>query len=129
MRSAPHGRRRESRGDASAEKVSARRPRREYWTIARHRGTRLEVFTVEEALPVFSFEEEAEMFLDFRADEGREGWELRETTSGELASLLIGHLAKVESVILDPILFSDFWRADRLVSVPRDLFVESLLGN
>lgn len=53
-----------------------------------------------EGLPVFRFREEAEMFLWLRGLGG--GWEVRETTAGELVSLLYGPCAHVGRVIFDP---------------------------
>jgi len=51
-------------------------------------------------MPVFGFEDEAEMFVWMGwADDG---WRVRETTAGELVSLLHGLRSSVESVVLDP---------------------------
>ena len=74
------------------------------WLIARYRTGGMEVLRTslpggEEALPVFSFEDEAGMFLDLRAL--RDGWRVRETTAGELTSVLFG--AGVDLVVLDPL--------------------------
>jgi hypothetical protein len=55
---------------------------------------------VEETLPVFSFEEEAKLFLRFGTP--GTGWRIRETTAGELISVLYGPCANVEKVALDP---------------------------
>lgn len=81
-----------------------RRPR--YWTIVRDGSSRVDVFTVDpdergEALAVFGFEEEAELFLCL-AEMGA-GWLAHETTSGELVSMLYGPCAGVERVVLDPL--------------------------
>lgn len=78
---------------------------RPLWLIARHRTRRMEVLRTvlasgEEALPVFGFEEEARMFLDLGASGG---WRVRETTAGELTSVLCGPCATVDRVALDPI--------------------------
>ncbi len=54
----------------------------------------------EAALPVFSTEDAARAFLRFGAF-GPE-WHVRESTAGELISLLVGHIADVEQVVLDP---------------------------
>ena len=80
-----------------------RRPR--YWTIVRDDSRRVDVFTVDpdargEALAVFGFEEEAEMFLCLQEMEA--GWQARETTAGELVSMLYGPCAGVERVVIDP---------------------------
>ncbi len=65
---------------------------RSLWLISDPRSSRVEVLTVAlgngEALPVFSFEEEARMFLEFAAPDG--GWRVRVTTVGELISVLSG---------------------------------------
>lgn len=54
----------------------------------------------EEALPAFSFEEEAQMYLGFEAFGN--GWRVKETRTGELVSVLFGHGARLGRVILDP---------------------------
>ncbi len=54
-----------------------------------------------EALPIFSFEEEARLFLHLRGL--RKGWRIRETTDAELISVLLGQHADAEWVALDPI--------------------------
>ena len=88
----------------SPREAPARHPERRFWLISRHRGRRAEeLLTVAggEALPVFSFEEEAEMFL--RLGECVAGsWQVRPATSGELVSLLYGPCAGVRKVALDP---------------------------
>ncbi len=78
--------------------------RRPLWLIARHQNNRMEVLGIKPgdggALPVFSFEEEAELFLRLEAPET--GWRVRRTTAGELISVLYGVCAGVEKVALDP---------------------------
>ena len=79
--------------------------RQPLWMLVEHQnGSRINVLTVEysdrRVLPVFSFEEEAEMFLRFRTSEM--GWRVRQTTSGELVSMLYGPCVDVEKVALDP---------------------------
>ncbi|MDP9458046.1 MAG: hypothetical protein M3Q60_20250 [Actinomycetota bacterium] len=81
-----------------------RRPR--YWTIVRNGSSHVDVFAVDpdergEALAVFGFEEEAELFLCL-AEMGA-GWQAHETTAGELVSILYGPCANVERVVLDPL--------------------------
>jgi hypothetical protein len=61
------------------------------------------VFTLDggSILPVFSDEDEAEMYLWFeRACEG--GWEVRRSSSEELISVLYGPCSDVGTVVLDP---------------------------
>jgi hypothetical protein len=53
-----------------------------------------------EALAVFSSEEEAEMFLWLGTYGG--GWRTRETSTGEVISLLYGPCSEARSVALDP---------------------------
>ena len=54
----------------------------------------------DEALPVFSHEEEAELFLCLGGV--GDGWRIRESAAGEIISLLCGPCVGVESVVLDP---------------------------
>ncbi len=66
----------------------------------------LELADGERAVPVFSFGEEAELFLGLGAAEDAETgnrWLVRETASGELASLLLGPLLGAGRVALDPL--------------------------
>jgi hypothetical protein len=77
-----------------------------FWLIARHRTGGMEVLTANlarggEALPVFSFEDEANTFL--RLGAFGDDWRARETACGELVSVLCGPCASVERVVLDPI--------------------------
>ena len=95
---------------------------RPLWLIAKQRCNGLEVFTIgSNVLPVFSFREEAEMFLGlgYAAD----GWQLRETTCGELVSVLYGPCRRVEHVVLDPV--PDLIA---LVSLSRKRFISVLLS-
>ncbi len=76
------------------------------YLIARHEHNRLELLTLSarrrgEALPIFGTEQAAREFLRRGGFGG--GWRIRESTAGELVSLLLGHLADVESVALDPL--------------------------
>lgn len=79
--------------------------RRSFWLIARRHNSKMEVLTMDlggngEALPLFSFEEEAEMFL--RLGVSGTSWWVREYTVGELVSVLCGPCAHLEKVALDP---------------------------
>ena len=101
-----------------------------YWLIVTYQTSRIEVLTTnltggEKAVPVFSFEEEARMFLEYGALEGR--WQIRETTAGELISVLFGPCAFVERVVLDPLPEMNVVALSHLVSMPREDFVESLM--
>lgn len=118
---------------------SRRRPRRRpgpFWLLARHEGGRLEVLAAElaggkTALPVFSFAEEAGMFLKLgglgEAGFARDGWRVRETGAGELASVLLGPCRHVGRVALDPLPGTESEAVNRLVSVGRERFVDFLL--
>ena len=76
------------------------------YLIVRHTHHRMHVLiipdpaTSEAALPVFSTGRMARDFLKSGAF-GLE-WHVRESTAGELISLLMGHVADVETVVLDP---------------------------
>jgi hypothetical protein len=107
-------------------------PTRTRWRmIARHDATgRLEPLWVRagasRVLPVFSFEEEAEMFLHL-GGYGYSGWRTRESSAGELVSVLLGPCADVEGVALDPLpeMLED--ATIELVEVGRRRFVGQLL--
>ena len=101
-----------------------------YWLIVRQDVGRIEVLTTglpsgEEALPVFSFEDEAKMFLELGPFDG---WRVGETTAGELTSILFGPCAGVPRVALDPLPGPGAAAWDGLVSMEREGFVESLLN-
>jgi hypothetical protein len=84
------------------EKMAHLGPR--FWLVARDGDHLLEVFTMgcrgAESLPVFSHEEEAGMFLDLGG--AGNGWRTRESSAGEIVSLLFGLCSRVGSVALDP---------------------------
>ena len=116
-----------------APRTSAARPVRpsRYWMIANHRFSEIEVMTEDlegrgEALVVFRFEEEAGMFLWLRRLE--DVWEVRETTAGELVSVLYGPCAHVRCVILDPL--PEIWAGAtvELESLARKDFVKTVMG-
>jgi hypothetical protein len=108
-----------------------------YWVIAKDPKDakdgfgQLEVLTVDldgagEALPVFSFEEEAEMFLWLQTTE--DGREVRETTPGQLVSILYGPCAHVRRVMLDPLPEIGVRMQISLLGMDRNDFVESVMG-
>ena len=106
--------------------------RRPLWLVVRHNNSSLEVLTTNigtdgEALPVFSFEEEAELFLRYGAL--GTGWQVRETTAGELVSVLCGPCVDVGKVALDPPPEIAGEAMIDLVSVRRKDFVQSLLSD
>ena len=81
------------------------RPVSRWWLLVRGGGSGMEVFVVdrggERAVPVFSGEGEAEMFV-WLGGAFEDGWWVRESSAGELVSLLYGPCAGVGSVALDP---------------------------
>ena len=86
----------------------------------------MEALTVagDEALPVFSFREEAEMFL--RLGAFGLGWQTRLATPGELVSVLHGSCAGVRKVALDPLpeVCGSAWMC--VVSLDRRAFLRTL---
>lgn len=103
--------------------------RRSFWLIAIQAHGRIEVLTIdvdgETVLPVFSAQEEGEFFLSLEATEA-DCWP-RETTTGELVSLLLGLCARVDKVALDPL--PSLGEIVELVSTGRRHFVRHLMGD
>jgi hypothetical protein len=104
---------------------------RPFWLIAKYQTGGMEVLRTilasgEEALPVFSFEDEARMFLELGASDG---WRVRETAAGELTSVLFGPCAGVRRVALDPLPGPDAAALVDLVSMGRGAFMEAYLKN
>ena len=108
-----------------------RRPASKWWLLAKDgdfgAGKLLAHCDGEKALPVFSGEGEAEMFV-WLGGAFEDGWRVRETFPGELVSILCGPCASVGRVALDP---SPGMAADaiRLVSVSRKKFVSWIVGD
>ena len=95
---------------------------RSFWLIVEQRCGGPEVSTIgRDMLPVFSFREEAKAFL--RLGKFSDRWSVRESTCGELVSLLYGPCRRVRHVALNPLpeVFD-------LVSMSREAFVEALLA-
>ena len=97
--------------------------------IARHDVGRLEPLATEftdgrRALNIFSFEEEAWLFLRLGT---RGGWWVRATGTGELLSVLSGPCREVELVALDPLPQREAEAVNRLLCVDRERFVGFLL--
>jgi len=105
-----------------------------YWVIAKDAKDRfgqLDLLAVDlegagEALAVFSFEEEAEMFLWLKRTE--DGREVKEITPGQLVSILYGPCADVGRVVLDPLPEIGASMQIRPSSMDRRDFVESVMG-
>jgi hypothetical protein len=119
-------------GEQASRRAPGRYPGSAYWLVARNENGRLDVLAIglaagEEAMPVFSHEEEAEMFLRLRRV-GFEGWQARESTAGELISVLYGPCAGVKCVVLDPLPEMIAQRTLGLVSLSRERFVELVLS-
>ena len=75
-------------------------------------------------LPVFSFEEEAALFLRLGV---QGGWQIRRAEAGELVSLLYSLCREVELVVLDPVSDVEADVVNRFVSLGRKRFVDVLL--
>jgi hypothetical protein len=108
-----------------------RTPRRRnpFWLITRRRHAGVDILTMGLAdgrrmLPVFSFEEEAALYLR-RGIRG--SWGLRPTEVGELVSLLCGLCREVELVALDPMSDVEADVVKGFVSLERERFVDVLL--
>ena len=104
-----------------------------FWLIADYQASGLDVLTVDteadgRCLPVFSFEEEAETFLQFWAEAGKKaGWWIKKAAPGELVSLLLAPCAKVKWVALDPLPLSFGRGMLPFFSIGRKRFMEDLL--
>jgi hypothetical protein len=98
--------------------------------IARSDVRRVEPLTTDidgqETMPVFSFREEAELFM--RLD-GWRGWWVRETSAGELASLLFGTHSYVKMLALDPLPGICDEGMTHLVSLRKNDFAKRLLDD
>jgi hypothetical protein len=120
----------------SARRAVARGSRRHkrWWLIAKNRNSRVEFLTTEsdaddgESLVIFGHEEEAEMFL-YLGGYGDDGWHARESSTGEIVSVLYGPCSGTESVVLDPLpeMMDDGTLA--LVRLRRECFLRRLLGH
>ena len=101
-----------------------------YWLIS----DRLEsagVFVLDLAglgrtVPVFSFREEAELFLALGGLGA--GWRAAESEAGELLSLFFGPCADVENVVLDPLPAMLLDRTAGLMSLSLGRFMDRFLG-
>ena len=108
----------------------ARRPQ---WLITKHITSRMEVFTTHlcgdrKALAVFSFEEEAQMFLDLCLAVSQDEWRVRQTSVGELVSVLYGPCSDTKKVVLDPVPEVGRQELVDLLSMHRNDFLRFLLG-
>jgi hypothetical protein len=108
---------------------------RTHWLIAKHGISGMDVLTIHlgdgaEALAVFTFEEQARVFVDSRFGASGAGWETRQTWPGELASVLCGPCSAANWVALDPppvAVEEGKWAGLR--AIDRDHFLGMLLGD
>jgi hypothetical protein len=109
-----------------------RRPR--WWLIAKTEDGRVKFLTTGhkeeggETLPVFGHEEEAEMFLHL-GGYSDDGWRARESSIGEIVSVLCGPCSGVEGVALDPLPGMVADGTLGLVRLRRESFLGRLLGH
>jgi hypothetical protein len=121
-------------GAETAGAVSRRAVTQRYWVIAKDAKDgfgQLDLLTVDldgtgEALPIFSFKEEAEMFLWLQPSE--EGQKVREIAPGQLVSILYGTCADTGRVMLDPLPEVGARMQIGLLGMDRNDFVESVMG-
>src|ERR671916_734043 len=105
-----------------------------YWLITMHAASKIDVLTVRvessgEALAIFSFEEEARMFLDLRLAASEEGWCVRQTSVGEIVSVLYGPCSDAKKVVLDPVPEVGRKELVGLLNMHRNDFLRFLLGD
>ncbi len=101
----------------------------QFWLVVRDGVGRLEPLTTKladgrGALCVFSFEEEARLFLCLAACGG---WRVRETGIRELVSVLSGPCREVKLVALDPLPQTKAEAMNRLLCLDRERFLDFLL--
>ena len=100
------------------------------YLIARREDNRLEVLTLaaqpcREILPVFATAGTAQDFLR-RGGVGGD-WRVRESTAGELVSLLVGHLPHVDRIFLDSVFGVSSGEAEPR-STSKEEFVAALIA-
>ena len=107
--------------------------RRPLWILTSYKHNQMQPLTLDPDgdggfLPVFSFEEEAQAFLELLGEEEKElGWHIRETTAGELISVLLVLCAQVKRIALDPLPLSYGEAVLPFISVKRNHFVQVLM--
>jgi hypothetical protein len=106
---------------------------RPHWLITRYDHSKMSVLTIHlsgdgEALVVFGFKEEAEMFLHFRGAALEDGWRVRQTSVGELMSVLYGPCSNAKKIVLDPLPEVGKRELVGSLSVHRNDFLWGLLG-
>ncbi|MDP8900376.1 MAG: hypothetical protein M3N33_04375 [Actinomycetota bacterium] len=104
------------------------------WLIADLTDGNMNVFTIddggERVLPIFSFLDEAEMYVRLQLGSPLEtpGWGPRASSAGEIVSVLYGPLSDVTRVALDPLPEVCGATVLDLLCVRREAFVLSLVG-
>jgi hypothetical protein len=108
--------------------------RRPLWILTSYKHNQMNPLTLDPNgdggfLPVFSFQEEAQAFLKLLGEEEKElGWRIRETTPGELISVLLALCAQVKRIALDPLPLSCGEAVLPFMSVKWNHFVQDLMG-
>ena len=106
------------------------------WILACYQNNRMRMLIVDADgdggfLPVFSFEEEAQTFLALLEDDEKKKtkWSIRQTSPGELISVLLGPCGHARWVALDPLPSLTFVARAMLplLRVKRELFVQYLM--
>jgi hypothetical protein len=108
-----------------------RGPGTTWWLVAKDGHLCKELLTVNcgggRALPVFSGEGEAEMFV-WLGGAFEDSWRIRETSTGELISILCGPCESVRSVALDPSPGMKKVEIIDLVTVTRERFLDRIVA-
>ncbi|HEV2093902.1 MAG TPA: hypothetical protein VGR18_12130 [Rubrobacter sp.] len=101
-----------------------------YWLICdgteSSRAFVLDLAGLGPSLPVFSYREEAELFLALGGLDGR--WAVREGGTGDFLSLFFGPHTNLKSVVLDPLPAMLREGVAGLVSLSSDRFMDRFLG-
>jgi hypothetical protein len=115
-----------------AKRLQQRSPDKVYWLIARQENGRTNVLTTviagdKTVLPVFSYREEAEMFLRLGGLEVV--WQVKKSAAADLLSVLFGPCSNVGRVALDPLPETIAGTMSNLfVSLDRERFIDRLTG-
>jgi hypothetical protein len=100
-----------------------------WWLLTRHSDSQTEVLTLSyggpEVLPVFGFREEAEMYI--LMETLGDAWQIRETGTGELVSVLYEQCASVRSLALAPLPSTLADEVAERVGLERERFVSRVV--
>lgn len=101
--------------------------RSSWWLVAKNGGGPLDVLTLDggDTLPVFSGEDEAELFLWLKEERG---WEVRESSAGELVSVLRWPCSHARLVALDPSMEILDGEAAKFVGLGRNDFLKWMIS-